>query len=78
MSNPEKVVCLSEFKAKKNIKSELTRNRKPLFLSHLTGTATSNEKDEKNLGDRISRIKYSLEKINSLMKDLKSISSKKK
>lgn len=46
--------------------------RTPLFVSHLDGTVRGFKRPtEENFGDRINRIKESLEKINNLMKELK-------
>ena len=71
------VISLANFKAKKSTQEDLTRNRRPLYVSHLNGTASSNKTGKADLGDRISRIKSSLDRINNLMKDLKNISDKK-
>lgn len=66
-----KVIDLNEHRKKKQEENDLTRGRKPLYVSHLKGTATGDKTDDQNLGDRISRIKNSLERINKLMKMLK-------
>ena len=71
------VVSLANFKAKKETSNELARGRRPLYVSHATGKASSKENNKADLGDRISRIKSSLERINNLMKDLKTMSDKK-
>ena len=72
------VVNFADFKAKKTATNDLSRNRRPLYVSHLKGTASSDKVENTNLGDRISKIKSSLDRINNLMKDLKSMSTNKK
>jgi hypothetical protein len=76
-STHSKVVSLANYKAKKSTENDLARNRRPLYVSHLKGTASSDKNGQADLGDRISRIKSSLDRINNLMKDLKSMSDKK-
>lgn len=71
------VVSLANFKAKKTTENDLSRSRRPLYVSHLKGKASNNEQVDANFGDRISRIKSSLDRINNLMKDLKTMSDKK-
>lgn len=77
MTPSNNVVSLAQFRAKKHNTQELTRGRKPLYVSHLNKTVSSESGDSHDLGDRISRIKSSLERINTLMKDLKSMTNKK-
>jgi len=43
--------------------------REPLFVSHIDGTVKGPNKED--FGDRIQRIRTSLEKINKLMAELK-------
>jgi hypothetical protein len=77
-SDQSKVVELAAFKAKKEIGDELARGRQPLFISHkdgkLTGSPHMNRPQAEDFGDRLTRIKTSLEKINRLMSELKKIS----
>lgn len=76
--NRSKVVELSAFKAKKEMSDDLARGRQPLFISHmdgkLKGSPHLNRPEAENFGDRLTRIKTSLEKINRLMSELKKIS----
>ncbi len=72
------VIELSGFRKKKETAEEFARGRNPLYVSHNTGKISgskSAETEEENFGDRYSRIKASLEKINRLMSELKKISS---
>ena len=72
------VIELSGFRKKKDTAEEFARGRNPLYVSHNTGKISgskSGETEEENFGDRYSRIKASLEKINCLMSELKKISS---
>lgn len=70
------VISLANFKSKKSTEEDLSRSRRPLYVSHLKGTASSEKSANADLGDRISRIKSSLDRINNLMKDLKSMTQK--
>lgn len=72
------VVNLQDFKRRKTSAEEFVRNeRKPLYVSHLTGriSDSKNTQDEANdFGDRLQRIRSSLDKINKLIADLKTLS----
>jgi len=69
------IVDFSKFKKKKEKETEFTRGRKPLYVSHLSGKVSGNEREEEeNFGDRLERIKSSLERINTLMSELKKMS----
>ncbi len=75
---PKNVIELSGFRKKKDTAEEFGRGRNPLYVSHSTGKISgskSAETEGENFGDRYSRIKASLEKINRLMTELKKISS---
>ena len=48
------VVSLASFKAKKETTNELARGRRPLYVSHTTGKASSHDHNKADLGDRIS------------------------
>jgi len=68
------VIDLDKYKKNKIIKQELVREgRTPLYVSHLTGKITGGKKDPE-FGDRLQRIRVSLEKINRLMSELKKMS----
>ena len=74
------IVDFKNFKQKKEIENDISRGRKPLHMSHATGKLHGspylNQTDASDFGDRMQRIKSSLEKINSLMSELKSKSKK--
>lgn len=67
------VVDLSSFRKKKAAQEELARGRNPLYVSHLTGKVTGHSQTapSPDFGDRLQRIRSSLEKINRLMSELK-------
>ena len=70
------VVDIASFRKKKETAAELTKpGRNPLYVSHLTGkaTGTPNGQDKQDFGDRLQRIRGSLDKINRLMEELKSM-----
>lgn len=73
------VVDMASFRKKKTMDQELARDRKPLYVSHLTGKITGNPEgkgtEPGDFGDRLQRIRSSLEKINRLMSELKKMSS---
>ena len=73
------VVSLDAFRSKKQQDDELASGRKPLYASHLDGKVTGSpylkRPEDGDFGDRLQRIKASLEKINALMGDLKRISA---
>jgi hypothetical protein len=79
--NSNQVVSLSEFKAKKTVKEDLAGGRTPLYVSHLDGKVKGSphfrRPDAEDFGDRLSRIRSSLERINKLMADLKKTSESK-
>ena len=69
------IVDFRNFKEKKEIESDISRGRKPLHMSHSTGKLHGspylNNSETEDFGNRMQRIKASLEKINSLMSELK-------
>jgi hypothetical protein len=73
--NSNQVVSLSDFKRKKTVKQDLAGGRTPLYVSHLNGKVNGSPHfrgpDAEDFGDRLSRIRSSLERINKLMADLK-------
>ncbi len=78
-AGPE-VIDLAAFRKKKDIATELTKGgRNPLYVSHLTGKVSGkpqgNEPASPDFGDRLQRIRSSLDKINRLMADLKKMSA---
>ena len=65
------ILSIEEYKKNKIIKQDLVREgRTPLYQSHLTGKVTGGKVDPE-FGDRLSRIRASLERINRLMRELK-------
>jgi len=70
------VVDLKSFKRTRELETQIGRGRTPLHVSHIDGKVKgsphlkTNESDD--FGDRMQRIRSSLEKINQLMADLKS------
>lgn len=79
MNTDNNIINLKEYKErkveKKETADEFARGREPLYVSHQTGKVTGKE-SEPNFGDRLTRIRNSLEKINSLMAELKQMERK--
>ncbi len=69
------VVDFSQFKRSRQQNNELAPGRTPLHVSHLDGQVKGSphfrRPEADDFGDRMQRIKASLEKINQLMADLK-------
>ena len=82
-SGPTQIVDLASFRKKKEIDQELARGgRRPLYVSHMTGKVTGQNPEaggqndtQADFGDRLQRIRSSLEKINRLMSELKKMST---
>ena len=77
----EKVISLNDWKNKKKEKENLARGRTPLYVSHKEGNISATNpnlrgKHVENFGDRVSKIKGSLERINKLMTELKTMHKK--
>ena len=75
-SQDKKVVDLSSYRNKKLVEESIARGRVPLCNTHmgdkLSGSPHLKDgKAEDSLAERIIRIKASLEKINTLMAELK-------
>jgi len=70
-----KVVDLASFRKKKETDEDLARGRRPLYVSHMQGRISSENPESKEFGDRLTRIRASLDKINRLMSELKKISA---
>lgn len=72
------VVNFTEFRQKKKVTEELARGRNPLFISHqegkVKGSPHLNRPEAEDFGDRLQRVRASLEKINRLMAELKKLS----
>jgi hypothetical protein len=75
------VVSLSSFRQKKTEEEGLSRGRKPLYVSHKDGKVTGSPhlktpaNKSADFGDRVSRIRASLDRINVLMSELKKMSA---
>ena len=78
-NRPEKkagqVVDLTAFRQKKEVAENHAKGRTPLYVSHLDGKVHGSphlkRPEADDFGSRLQRIKASLEKINSLMTELK-------
>ena len=79
--NKSQVVDLAAFRQKKEITDNLARGRNPLYVSHADGKVTGSphlkRPEAPDFGDRLQRIRTSLEKINSLMSELKKVAQNK-
>ena len=77
---PSNVVDFSQFKRTRLENDELARGRTPLHVSHLDGQLKGSphfrRPEADDFGDRMQRIKASLEKINQLMSELKKTTHK--
>jgi hypothetical protein len=76
-----KILDFSAFKNKQDINNEFSRSRKPLFvnpdkgmISGVTSQVQPTQTSE-DFGDRLHKIRSSLERINTLMADLKKLST---
>lgn len=74
-TNKNNIIDIKTYKRNKKLDKELTRNRKPLYISYLDGQIKGSphftKQDDLDFLDRMNRIKDSLERINKLMSDLK-------
>jgi len=77
---PANVVDLTVFKRNKDAQVDLTRGRTPLHVSHIDGKVKGSphfrRPEADDFGDRMQRIKTSLDKINQLMTELKKTNRK--
>jgi len=75
------VINLSSYREKKDIERSISRDRTPLHVSHIDERRNRSpylkHKDSDSFGERMYRIKQSLEKINRLMNELKKADPKK-
>lgn len=75
------VVDLKSFKRTRELETQIGRGRTPLHVSHIDGKVKGSPhlrgKESDDFGDRMQRIRSSLEKINQLMADLKSANDSK-
>lgn len=75
-----KVLDFTAFKKKQEVNNEFSRARKPLFINDKEGLISGTEEGAKSAstedyGDRLQKIRTSLDRINTLMSDLKKLSS---
>jgi hypothetical protein len=72
------VVDLKNFKRTRELETQIGRGRTPLHVSHIDGKVKGSPhlktQETDDFGDRMQRIRSSLEKINQLMADLKNTS----
>lgn len=69
-----KIINLAEYVKSKNINKEFANERKPLYVSYNEGKITG-DKSAETLGDRLKRIRTTLDKINDIMVDLKRLAA---
>ena len=69
------VVDLKNFKRTRELETQIGRGRTPLHVSHIDGKVKGSphlrNQESDDFGDRMQRIRSSLEKINQLKADLK-------
>ena len=74
-TTPSNVLNLNSFREKKALEEGFSGDRKPLFVSHLDGKVKGSPHFQRpsaeDFGDRLQRIRTSLDKINLLMAELK-------
>jgi hypothetical protein len=80
-SPEKKVLDFTAFKKKLEVNQEVARGRKPLYLNHEEGRVSGSAKGAvsqlhgEDFGDRLQKIRASLDRINNLMADLKKLSA---
>lgn len=80
-ANQTKVLDFTAFKKKQDTNSEFSRARKPLYINNEDGRVSGTNEGAKNaastddFGDRLQKIRSSLDRINTLMADLKKLSA---
>jgi predicted transcriptional regulator len=79
-----KILDFKSFKQKQETNNEFSRSRKPLYVNKEEGRISGNAEGAKSaadkgedFGDRLQKIRSSLDRINSLMADLKKLSTNK-
>ena len=77
-----KVISFTDYKTKNAVNSEFSHARKPLYVNsddnRISGkpeSAASSTPASGDLGDRLHKIRSSLDRINTLMADLKKLSA---
>lgn len=77
MSN---VIDLNAARFKKQVREDLAKGRTPLYVSYKTGNVTTGEqvlKPKEDFGDKLGKVKQSLERINNLMDELRKLNATK-
>jgi hypothetical protein len=82
-SAEKKVLDFSAFKNKQNVNSEFSRSRKPLYVNQdegkisgsADGAVSAADASSEDFGERLLKIRASLDRINSLMANLKKLST---
>ena len=81
MNSNDNVVDLKNFKRARELETQIAKGRTPLHVSHIDGKVKGSPhlrtQESDDFGDRMQRIRTSLEKINQLMADLKTTSKSK-
>jgi hypothetical protein len=81
MNSKDNVVDLKNFKRTRELEAQISKGRTPLHVSHIDGKVKGSPhlrtQETDDFGDRMQRIRTSLEKINQLMADLKQTSKAK-
>lgn len=81
MNSNDNVVDLKNFKRTRELETQIAKGRTPLHVSHIDGKVKGSPhfrtQESDDFGDRMQRIRTSLEKINQLMADLKTTSKSK-
>ena len=79
-----KVVDLTQFKKKKDVEREVARSRKPLYVDHHEGRISgrsdkrqAQQENNEHFGDRLTKIRSSIDRINQLMAEIKKLSANK-
>lgn len=67
----ENLVSLTDFRQRRQAQYDLSRGRRPLYLSHMAQGTASREESEGDFAERVARIRKSLERINELMAQLR-------
>jgi hypothetical protein len=82
-SAEKKVLDFSAFKNKQNVNNEISRSRKPLYVNQnegkisgsTDGQVSAADASNEDFGERLLKIRASLDRINSLMANLKKLST---
>jgi hypothetical protein len=74
-----KVVDFGAFKKKRDVKEEVARSRKPLYVNSsegsISGMNPSQKQGKEDFAERLTKIRGSLDRINQLMTEIKKLSA---